>query len=278
MNILYSGDSAMKDGLLISILSLTDNVREPLHVYVLTATITTKEKAFSAVPQSQVNFLDSLVKKSNPESSVKRIDVTNEFLAHPPTANIDTFFTPYCMLRLYADLVDLPDRLLYMDTDVVCRQDCTDFYHQDMEGTEIAGVLDYYGKWFFKENYLKWGLDYLNSGLLLLNMAEIKKTGLFRKCRDLCSSKKLFMPDQSALNKLASAKKIVPERFNEQHKLQPDTVFQHFTTSFRFWPTVHTVTVKPWNVEKVHSELGLHEYDDLLNRYQSLLTEMDLAQ
>ncbi|MCI1935237.1 MAG: glycosyl transferase [Bifidobacteriaceae bacterium] len=278
MNILYSGDSAMKDGLLISILSLTDNVREPLHVYVLTATISTKEKAFSPVPQSQVDFLDSLVKKSNPESSVKRIDVTSEFLAHPPTANIDTFFTPYCMLRLYADLVDLPDRLLYMDTDVVCRQDCTAFYHQDMEGMEIAGVLDYYGKWFFKENYLKWGLDYLNSGLLLLNMAEIKRTELFRKCRDLCSSKKLFMPDQSALNKLASAKKIVPERFNEQHRLQPDTVFQHFTTSFRFWPTVHTVTVKPWNVEKVHSELGLHEYDDLLNRYQSLLTEMDLAQ
>lgn len=32
-----------------------------------------------------------------------------------------TRFTPCCMLRLYADRIpELPDRLLYLDTDVLC--------------------------------------------------------------------------------------------------------------------------------------------------------------
>lgn len=79
--------------------------------------------------------------------------------------------------------------------------------------------------------------------------------------------KNMFMPDQSAINKLATEKKIAPRRYNEQYKLQPDTVIQHFTTSFRFFPFFRTQTVKPWDVKRIHSVLKLHEYDDLLNLY-----------
>ena len=80
----------------------------------------------------------------------------------------------------------------------------------------------------------------------------------------------MFMPDQSALNKLAESKKILPRKYNEQRKLQPDTVLQHFTTSFRVYPVVHPVCVKPWDAEKMHSVLKLHEYDELLERAQTL--------
>lgn len=77
----------------------------------------------------------------------------------------------------------------------------------------------------------------------------------------------MFMPDQSALNKLAAAKKIMPAKYNEQKKLKSDTVLQHFSTTFRFFPWIHTVTVKPWEPEKLHSVLKLYEYDDLLEEY-----------
>ena len=77
----------------------------------------------------------------------------------------------------------------------------------------------------------------------------------------------MFLPDQSAINKLATKKKIAPRKYNEQYRLQSDTVIQHFTTSFRFTPYFHTLTVKPWDVERVHSVLHLHEYDDILNEY-----------
>ena len=112
--------------------------------------------------------------------------------------------------------------------------------------------------------------EYLNSGVLLLNLEKIRETGLFEKCRERCRVRKMFMPDQSAINKLSRYKKIEDRKFNEQRKLQNDTVFQHFTTSFRFVPIFRKISVKPWQIEKVHSVLKLYEYDDILAEYKKL--------
>lgn len=66
----------------------------------------------------------------------------------------------------------------------------------------------------------------------------------------------------------------MPRRFNEQRRLHKNTVFQHFTTSFRIFPWIHTLTVKPWEVERVHKQLKLHEYDDILAQYSQLIGKM----
>lgn len=183
-----------------------------------------------------------------------------------------TRFTPYAMLRLFADqLPDLPDRLLYLDGDVVCHQDPSEFYQQDISNVEFVGVLDYYGRWFFHHSLTH--LDYVNSGVLLLNMRKIKQTKLFEQTRKLCV-RWMFMPDQSALNKLAKNKRIVSRRYNEQHQFHEDTVFQHFTTSFKFFPMFKLQTIKPWEVQEVHDVLGIHEYDDILAKYQQLVPNL----
>lgn len=266
MNILYCGDKNIADGLMISTLSLLRTVREPLHITVLTMDYATESRRFEPLPAAFAEMLERRVKQTNQGGTVRLLDITALFLEEPPTANLETRFTPCCMLRLYADLIpDLPERLLYLDTDVICRRDCGEFYHQEIGQAEVAGVLDHYGKWFFRNRPFR--MDYLNSGVLLLNMKRIRETGVFRKCRQRCAEKEMFMPDQSAINKLAGEKKILPRRYNEQRKLHEDTVFQHFTTSFRFFPWFHPVTVKPWDVERMHSVLKLHEYDDLLAQY-----------
>ncbi len=276
MNLLYCGDEKITDGLVISILSLCSKVREPLDITVLTMSLKSETKEYDPVRPEMICFLDSYLKEKNPENSVRCIDVSDLFAKMPPTENMDTRFTPCCMLRLYADLVpEIPDRILYLDNDVVCRRDCSNFYHQDMKGYELAGCLDYYGKWFFRRRLLH--RDYLNSGVLLLNMQEIRQTGLFKKCRRMCRQKKMFMPDQSAINKLAVAKKICSGKYNEQKKLRKDTVIQHFTTTFRFFPWVHTVTIKPWQIGKLHTELGITEYDDILREYQEFMISMRRA-
>ena len=269
MNILFCGDGNIADGVLISVLSLIKNIREPLNVYILTATVTSGSTRFDALKSEFAEFLEKQVKKKSAESSVRLIDITHRFSADPPAANMATRFTPCCMLRLYADLVpELPDKILYLDNDVVCRQDPAEFYGQDMENSELAGSRDYYGSWFFKNSFFE--RDYLNSGVLLLNLKKIRATELFEKCRERCRSTEMFMPDQSAINKLTTYKRICPRKFNEQRKLKKDTVFQHFTTSFRFFPWFHTVSVKPWNVDGIHNTLSIHEYDDILCRYLEL--------
>ena len=266
MNILYCGDANIVDGLYISILSLLKNIKEELNIYVLTVNVNEKNLKINGVSDYSIMFLDKLVKDKNQKSFVKKIDITELFIKELPVINLKTRFTPCCMLRLFADyLEELPEKILYLDNDVVCRKEFTDFYNQDIENYELCGVLDYYGKWFFKNNIFKF--DYLNSGVLLLNLSKIKETKLFARCRKMCIEKEIFMPDQSSLNKLAKYKKIMPRKYNEQRRLHKNTVFQHFTTSFRLFPWFHTLTVKPWDVERIHSVLKNHEYDDILEQY-----------
>ena len=33
------------------------------------------------------------------------------------------------------------------------------------------------------------------------------------------------------------------------------------------FPVIRTVSVKPWEIDKMHNILGLHEYDELLDSY-----------
>ncbi|MCD8067408.1 MAG: hypothetical protein LUE87_00670 [Lachnospiraceae bacterium] len=269
INILYCGDQNIEDGLIISVLSLLKNVEEELNIIVLTLALSAEEtgtKELCPVSERVIRYLDGRVKEQNPQNQVRLIDATKLFQKQMPAANMATRFTPCCMLRLYADQIpEIPDRILYLDNDVVCRRSPGGFYHQEMEAYEVAGALDYYGKWFFRSS--PFHMDYLNSGVLLLNMKKIRQTSLFERCRTLCRDKKMFMPDQSAINKLAGAKKICHRKYNDQRRLHEDTVMQHFSTTFRFFPWIHTLTVKPWEVERVHSVRKLTEYDDLQEEY-----------
>lgn len=275
MNILYCGDENIEDGLIISILSLLKNVKEELHIYVLTMDIENQKRKFKGISNISINYIDEKVKNVNENNFVKKIDITDLFKEELPIKNIETRFTPYCMLRLFADRIpEIPDKILYLDTDVVCRKDCSEFYHQDISNYELVGVLDHYGKWFFRNNIFK--LDYINSGILLLNLNKIKETKLFEKCRQICINEEMFMPDQSAINKLATAKSIQNRKYNEQRKLHEDTVFQHFTTSFRFFPWFHALSIKPWQIDRVHEELKIKEYDDIFEEYASMIQDMKL--
>ncbi len=274
MNILYCGDAKIEEGLLLSVLSITKQIKEELHIYVLTAQFDYGEKHYGRVSDSVVSYVDALVKRNGRDCFVRCFDISSHFLAELPDKNMGTRFTPCCMLRLFADLVpEIPQKILYLDNDVVCRRDFSSFYSQDITNYEFVGVLDYYGSWFFRKKWYK--RDYCNSGVLLLNMEKIRQTNLFGKCRRACAEKNMFMPDQSALNQLAVAKGIDKRRYNDQRRLRHDTVLQHFTTTFRFFPWFHTVTVKPWQIDKIHDVLGLHEYDELLNEFLDLKCEMN---
>ena len=269
MNILYSGDGNITDGVIISSVSLAHCVNEPLHIYILTAEFEYNGVKREAVGLDFATFLEKYLRRYDESITVTLIDISEKFQKEMPRANMDTRFTPGCMLRLYADGVEqLPAKILYLDNDVICRGDPSDFYNQEMRNNALAGVLDHYGGWFFRQKFYK--RDYLNSGVLLLNIPKIREIGLFERARYMCMTKKMFMPDQSALNKLCKDKIICKRKYNEQRRLNKDTIFQHFTTSFRFFPYFHSVNVKPWNIEGMHKTLKLHEYDDLLEEYTNI--------
>ena len=264
MNVLFCGDRNIGDGVFLSVISLLAHTGAPLRIYLMTAAWDDRcqplEPAFA-------RRLETYLAERRPGSAVTLLDISGRFAAEPPAANMDTRFTPGCMLRLYADLCpELPDRILYLDNDVLCCGDPAGLWHTEMTGVEVAGVLDRYGSYFFRRHPLR--RDYMNSGVLLLNLPEIRRTGLFGKCRRLCAEKKMLLPDQSAINRLAKGRKLLDRRFNEQSETKTNTVFRHFTTFFPVIPGVCPVTVKPWDRERMHGALGEYAFDWVLDEYQ----------
>ncbi len=270
MNILYCGDSNILDGLIISVLSILKNTKDSLHIYVFTMKYKDENKTYSPLTSKDIKILNETIKKKNKHSFIKLIDMTKEVNECLPNANLNTMFTPYCMLRLYADKVqDIPNKILYLDNDVVCLKDPHSFYNIDNTNYELVGVLDYYGSHFYRKDILK--KDYINSGVLLLNMKLIKENKLFEKCRMMCKNVKRLLPDQAALNKYANKKLIVSRIYNEQKQENDNTVFRHFSTTFKFWPRICTQTIKPWHIENLHNILKVHSFDDILEEYKRIL-------
>ena len=252
MNLLYCGDSNIKDGLFLSIKSILKVEKEVLNIYVLSMDYLNYKK----IDSDFIDYLDTLVKEVNKKSFVKLIDMTSIYQEHECKANKDTLFTPYCMLRLYSDLVDLPSKILYLDTDVLVYRSFKDFYNINNTNYELVGVLDYYGSHVYKKNPFK--KDYLNSGVLLFNLDLLKKEDILKKARKMCATKKMLLPDQSALNILCKHKLIVDRKYNEQKVMQSDTVLRHFTTTFKFFPRIKTQKVKPWQINRMHDVLNCH--------------------
>lgn len=262
--VLYAGNARVFDGMVISLLSMLRHHRGPLNVFLFTMDLRDVSPDFAPVTEAQRRYLEELCRGTNPASRVILTDVGplyRQTLLHAP--NQDTQYTPYTFLRLFADRFPiLPDRLIYLDTDTVLCGDIARLYEQELGDAEFAGVRDRYGCRFF-------GVNYLNAGVLLLNLAKIRQTGLFRRALEACARKKIFLSDQTALNRCAARKKVLPRRFNEQKAVRGDTVIRHFSMTIVWFPRFHTQNVKPWQVERVHDILHVTEFDDILNDYLS---------
>lgn len=180
-------------------------------------------------------------------------------------ANENAYCTPYTLLRLLADLVqNMPSKLLYLDIDMMIGDDIVKLYNIDVSDYEYAAVKEKYGSWLIRP-------DYINAGMLLLNMEKIKETGLLKKARNLIKTKKMLFADQDAIFRATTNKLLLPRIFNEQSKFnKKDTVVCHFCKRLMLLPYPHTENFKQWNVEEVHKVLKCHSFDEDLEEYLKL--------
>ena len=263
MNILFCGNSRAFDGILIAVLSIIKHYKGQLSIYIMTANLQDMNEAYTPICWQQARLLEDIASMVCPESRVILIDKTMTMRAElDDWVNKNTVYTPYSFLRLYADTLPV-DRVLYLDADVVACGSIEALYETDIEKYELAGVRDFLGKWFIGHNYI-------NTGVLLINLEKCRESGVLERARIMCRYKKLFFPDQTAINILCREKCFLPAKYNEQKRYRPDTVIQHFCKSLRIFPYVHTVNVKPWEVDKLHSVYRLHAHDEVLKQYEAI--------
>ncbi len=264
INILYCGNDKVFDGMLTSALSILKRSRldEPIRFFVFTMDVSHIKPEYLPVSDEQAEFLNRVVKEYNSENSVVKIDVTELYMKEfGGSPNEDAYCSPYTLIRLLADLLpDLPDKLLYLDADVMFNRDVHLLYDTDVSEVEYAAARDHYGKYLINPNYV-------NAGVLLFNMEMARRTGLFGKAREQIRAKKLVFADQSALIRSTSKKKMLPQRYNDQKFLHKHTVVRHFSKRLFYFPYPHTDNVKQWQVSRIHKIFGYYQFDDILYEY-----------
>ncbi len=275
INLLFSGNSGVFDGVLTCMLSIFKRTAtdEPFRIFVYTMDVSRIKPEYTPISDAQIAFLDEIAKTYNAENEILKVDVTDlyekEFGGCP---NEGAYCSPYTLLRLFADEIEgMPDKLLYLDVDILFNRDIRLLYDIDVADYEYAAARDHYGKYLINPNYV-------NAGVLLFNMKKIRETGLLAKARELIKTKKLVFADQSAVIRSTTRKRMLPQRFNDQKFLHKHTVVRHFSKRLFYLPYPHTANIKQWRVSDIHRIFRYYVFDDILYEYIYLKKKFESQQ
>ncbi len=264
VNILFCGNGYVFDGMLTCALSIMkrSGSKEPYTFYVYTMDVSHLKPAYTPIDDKMIAYFDGVIKGYNKENRIIKVDVTDiykkEFAGCP---NESAYCSPYTLIRLFADMIDgMPDKILYLDADIMFNRDIHLLYDTDVTDYEYAAARDHYGKYLINPNYV-------NAGVLLFNLKKMKETGLLQKARDWIRKQKLVFADQSAIIRSTTKKKMLPQRFNDQKFLHKHTVVRHFSKRLFWLPYPHTDNIKQWDVTRVHRVFRYFAFDDVLFEY-----------
>lgn len=125
------------------------------------------------------------------------------------------------------ELLPQYDKILYLDSDMIAQADVADLYEENVDGYLLAACLDadtaglYNGYQKDKKKYtdqilkLKEPYKYFQAGVLLLNLAEFRKTYTTKQILDFAVSEEWQLLDQDILNKLCEGRvKYIDMRWN----------------------------------------------------------------
>lgn len=128
----------------------------------------------------------------------------------------------YLRLMLHRLLPDV-DKILYTDIDVLFQDELTKLWEVDLEGCVLAavkGMVNCSDKWEWNSDRSYWHClddmrgNYINSGVLLLNLAEVRRRNL-EEAWNKWAQEKLYYQDQDILNLTCKGLiRYLPLRYN----------------------------------------------------------------
>jgi lipopolysaccharide biosynthesis glycosyltransferase len=123
-------------------------------------------------------------------------------------------FTPAMWYRLFLpELLPDVDRVLYLDADTLALGPLAELWATDLTGHWVAAVTNVFEPWSLGRP-AQLGLAgpeaYFNSGVLLFNLAEMRRDGRGEALRELVRARgrDLLWPDQDALNLVLGERRL----------------------------------------------------------------------
>lgn len=193
MNIFFAVNNDYVKYLLVALLSiLKNNVEEKIHFYIISKDITEESK--NKIGLLRKIYSNFEIKYLVPDMSLfKKLKINIEYIT------IETYFR-----YIIADLVPDISKCLYLDADIVVNGKLKDFYDTDIENFYCAGVEDLFinGICYKKEIGFTDDDLYVNAGVLLLNLENIRKDNMISKLfyNNLQLKDKITYQDQDVIN------------------------------------------------------------------------------
>ncbi|NYB75313.1 glycosyltransferase family 8 protein [Sedimentibacter hydroxybenzoicus DSM 7310] len=175
------------------------------------------------------------------------------------------------------------DRILYLDPDIVIINRISGLYNMDM-GDNFFAAASHVSKSLKKINELRLDMPedstYINSGVMLLNLQELRKSQNIREVYDYIENKKAFflLPDQDVINGVYADRTVhvdamiynLSDRYLYLYNANPKNIS---TKRDMRWIANNTSIIhycgrnKPWK-NNYKGELGVFYYyfENLVNR------------
>lgn len=131
--------------------------------------------------------------------------------------NVSTRFTKYALYRLLLPELISDDKLLHIDADTIVSGDLRELYDMDMGNSYITGAIDIHADHYNlkKPLGLKEKDSYVNAGVLLMNLSQIRQDKLQDKWIREANTTRYSAHDQCILNKTCKGKiNLMNNKFN----------------------------------------------------------------
>ena len=157
--------------------------------------------------QSKRDELNLMVKNMDKNSNIIFLNANHDFDNSVTKQYTTGIYFRFMLLELLPKNVD---KIIYCDADVTFSDNLLDLFNIDMKHNLIAGVPDAeQGRAWPKSGF------YINSGILLMNIKELRKNKSYKNWISLSKQDSFKYPDQDILNKTCDGKILyLPMRYN----------------------------------------------------------------
>jgi len=153
----------------------------------------------------------------------QRIDVKEILSSMVSGLNESNRFPKSIYFRfLLPEILPEADRVLYLDCDILVRENILDFYNTDLNGLACAAIEDQRGDDITIHNRILMFSKYFNSGVLLMNLKYWREHNVTQQLIDYLHQypERCWFPDQDALNAVLEGKvKFMNYRYNMQGEM-----------------------------------------------------------
>ncbi|MBN7275013.1 glycosyltransferase family 8 protein [Ligilactobacillus pobuzihii] len=272
INIASTTDSDFADNLLTFYVSILEhNLDEAFHFYIIDDKLSQADKYYLSQLKDiygnckEITFLEG------------NFDYYKEANTDSPDSAIKE--NTYYRLEL-PELVDC-DRILYLDSDMICTGNLDELWNEDLDGNVIGAVEDQ----GYVDRLDEMGVPhdkniYFNGGLILFDTKKWREENVTKKVRQYIVDHpdNLIYQDQDALNAVLVGKwKVLDPRYNVQSKLarhdleNPDPEAEKLAVKARRHPLL--IHFSGWSKPWVHIGKWVHPWRDEFYRYKFISTQ-----